>query len=332
MSCSFVEVSSPEDFRRISGSQDLWRFDPENLSRHAPDAHWLVLGSHDRPRGRCSLWWNRTPRYGQHRVGTIGHFAAAGSEAGRALLSHACRELSNHDCTFAFGPMDGSTWRSYRFVTGKGSAPPFFLEPRHPPEWPDHFTRTGFTPLARYLSSLNCDLSYDDRRGRECEQRFTDAGVRVREIDLERFEDELRTIHAIAIRSFANNFLYTPISESEFVEHHLPFKPYLRPELIMVAEQEQRGVGFIFAVPDWLQLERDQDIDTVIIKTLAILPGRKYAGLGSYLTRRNHNMVRELGYTRIIHAMMHSANSSRGISRRYAQPMRAYTLYGRPVR
>ena len=100
----------------------------------------------------------------------------------------------------------------------------------------------------------------------------------------------------------------------------------------MLAELEGRAVGFVFTIPDWLQGERGRAIDTVVMKTLAVLPGRSYAGLGSHLVRRNQTMASELGYQRVVHALMHTGNPSRGISRRYGNTIRRYTLFARMLR
>ena len=39
----------------------------------------------------------------------------------------------------------------------------------------------------------------------------------------------------------------------------------------------------------------------------------------------------QLGYTRAIHALMHEQNASRNLSRRFAQPMRRYALFGKAL-
>jgi GNAT superfamily N-acetyltransferase len=90
-------------------------------------------------------------------------------------------------------------------------------------------------------------------------------------------------------------------------------------------------VGFIFAVPDLKQAERGRPIDTVIVKTLAVLPERANAGLGSLLLATCQCTASRLGYARAIHALMHEQNISRSLSRRYAQPMRHYALFGRAL-
>ena len=98
---------------------------------------------------RCSLWWSTVPPLEGARAGYIGHYAAADDRAAETLLESACRELAKHRCAVAIGPVDGSTWRKYRFVVERGGEPPFFLEPDNPDEWPAQFLRCGFAILAR---------------------------------------------------------------------------------------------------------------------------------------------------------------------------------------
>src|SRR5688572_8167880 len=106
--------------------------DPGELASHQPDAHWQLVGE-ERVLGRCSLWWNKVPGWKGHRVGMIGHYAAQG-EGASVFLNHACKYLAEKGCSLAVGPMDGSTWRSYRLITRFGDEPRFFFEPDHPPE------------------------------------------------------------------------------------------------------------------------------------------------------------------------------------------------------
>ena len=69
----------------------------------------------------------------------------------------------------------------------------------------------------------------------------------------------------------------------------------------------------------------------MIVKTLAVVPGRSYAGLGNLLASRCEHLAAGLGYTRAIHALMHEASPSRNISRRYAKTIRRYTLFARTL-
>jgi len=156
--------------------------------------------------------------------------------------------------------------------------------------------------------------------------------VQIRPIDAARMEEELRRIYALSLVSFRHNFLYTPIAEAEFLTQYRQILPFLRPELALLAERGGERVGFLFALPDLLQTRRGQPCDTVILKTVAVLPGRDTAGLGNLLGARCHAVAHALSYRRAIHALMHDSNNSRNVSGHYAQPMRRYTLFAKPLR
>jgi GNAT superfamily N-acetyltransferase len=304
-------------------------FDPACLAQHGPDLHLLGLDAERRPVARCSLWWCQAPELPGERLGVVGHFAAAAAEAAGALLEQAFATLRLEGCSLAVGPMDGNTWRRYRFVVDAGREPPFFLEPENPPQYPEYFRAAGFAPLAEYTSALTEDLSLQDARIAGAIARLRAGGVGWRPLDPGRFEAELKAIYRLSVLSFTENFLYTPIGEAEFLAQYRAVEPYLDPALTLMAEREGELVGYLFGVPDLNQARRGDAVDTFIIKTVAVLPGRRNAGLGSVLVAEAQRIAREKGYRRAIHALMHDNNKSRNISGHYAQTMRRYALFQR---
>jgi GNAT superfamily N-acetyltransferase len=228
--------------------------------------------------------------------------------------------------------MDGSTWQRYRFITERGSEPPFFLEPDNPDEWPNHWTAAGFEPLATYHSALAPDLATRDPRAEDTARRLADQGITIRNLDLGNFDSEMAKLHALSLVCFANNFLYTPISAEDFAAQYAPVKNYLRPELALLAEKDGELVGFIVAAPDLLQAKRGVPVDTVIAKTMAVHPDCAGVGLGSYLMDRLHAAAHALGFTRAIHALYHADNRSGRISRHTANVIRTYTLFSRELK
>ncbi len=300
------------------------------LDQHA-DRHCQLLDRDSQAVARCSLWWNKAPEYRDYRVGLIGHFAAADRHSGTQLLSRACALLRTHACHYAIGPIDGSTWHHYRLVTEPGDEPAFFLEPHNPACWPDCFTTAGFEVLARYFSALVTDLTRPDPRIAPALSRLQQQGIRLRPLRLERFDQELEAIYDISVQSFTGNFLYTPISRQAFKLQYQAIKSCVEPGLTLLAEHENNAVGFVFSLPDQEQRSRQQPIDTVIIKTVAVLPGRRYAGLGTVLVAEAQRLAGQSGYRRVIHALMHEHNRSRNISRHYGKPIRHYALFGRKL-
>jgi L-amino acid N-acyltransferase YncA len=320
-----------DTIEHLAGYQDFKGICPLSHAEYqmsSPDAHWLLLRG-ETIAAACSLWWRNVPIEPDQTLGLIGHYGADGDESAQYLLSHACNELMQQGCTKAIAPINGSTWQSYRFVCDRGQEPSFFLEPDHPDEYPQQFQDQGFSILATYRSTLTTDLLQHDPRLEQVEQRLVKQGVKVRSLDLQQFEQELEKIYQLSIVSFRQNFLYTPIPKSVFLAQYLQVKPYLKPELVLIAEQDQRLVGFIFAIPDLCQTQRG--IDTVIIKTAAVLPGRAYAGLGNLLLVKVQAIAHSLGYRRAIHALMHDGNHSRNISDRYGQVIRRYAVFAKDL-
>jgi GNAT superfamily N-acetyltransferase len=303
----------------------------EALARQRPDGLLLLADATDRPAGRAALWWRDTPPLEGQRLGLLGHYFAIDADAAATLLSEACAELTDQGCTLAVGPMDGNTWQRYRLVTARGSEPPFFLEPDNPDDWPGHFTANGFTELARYHSALNTDLGREDPRTAATARRVAEAGITLRPLRLDRFEEELQHIHALSLAAFRDNFLYTPISLEDFLTQYSPVRRHVRPELVLLAERDGQLVGYLFALPDLLKVQRCQPLDTVILKTVAVHPDHGGIGLGGLLVARVQEAARRLGFRRAIHALIHEANRSGRISGHTAAVFRRYALFARPL-
>ncbi|MGE0483461.1 MAG: N-acetyltransferase family protein [Gammaproteobacteria bacterium] len=302
----------------------------DTVRGHGAGEHWLAH-SDGVLVARCSLWWRATPLYDGRELGVIGHFAAAPGAPAKQLLAHACARLARHGATQAVGPMDGNTWRGYRLVSDAGSEPPFFLEPWTPLEWNDHFRAAGFAAVAGYHSSVTEDLTWVDPRVPRVADRLRGAGVTLRNLDAARFEAELAAIHALSCVSFAHNFLYTPIARDEFIAQYRPIAQYVDPRLVLLAERDGEMVGFLFAIPDITEAARRGRVRSAVIKTVAVHPDRRLAGLGAWLAAECHARAAAAGFERIVHALMHDANKSGNISRRYARVLRRYTLYGRAL-
>lgn len=324
-------VTKPDDMRAFCALPGLSALSPEVVARQRPDGSWLLLDAAGAPAARYSLWWTNAPPHDGHRIGLIGHYSASSSEAAKALLQAACDQLASRGCTLAVGPMDGNTWQRYRLLTERGDEPVFFLEPDNPDDWPAHFTDNGFSVLAHYSSTLATDLDRADSRLPEVAGRAAAEGVTVRPLDVSRFEEELRAIHALSLASFRDNFLYTPIGEEDFVAQYRGIKDHVRPELVLVAEQRGQVIGYVFGLPDLQQARRGQPVETVVVKTLAVHPDHGGKGLGGLLTARCHQAARGLGITRAIHALMHETNRSRRIGGDAFRPMRRYALFARPL-
>jgi GNAT superfamily N-acetyltransferase len=300
------------------------------LESQAPDAHLRIVDERNLLLARCSLWWNQVPEWPEHRLGAIGHFAAVDEASTHALLDAACARLKKASCSLAVGPLDGNTWRSYRLVTESSDRAPFLLEPHNPSAWPQWWIASDFQSFQSYQSSMSQEMNLDDPRLQAVQERLQGLGVRWRSLDSADFDGELERIFEVSEAAFQNAVLYTPLPRAAFLAMYQKVRPYVRETLVWIAEQGDRPVGFVFAVPDLAQAQQGMAVDTVIVKTLAILPDRAYAGLGKVLLEKAHAAAQGMGMSHVIHALMHDQNRST-LMGKGSRVIRRYTLFSKEL-
>jgi GNAT superfamily N-acetyltransferase len=278
----------------------------------------------------AALWWSDTPVFEGERIGTIGGFAAQDEESAKILLAHAADRLREAGRRIAVGPMNGNTWRRHRYVVSGDERGPFLLEPRNPPEYPDWWRSAGFTELSHYSSSV-IDLDGSRVVSPAMKARLEDSGIVIRKLDPNLYEEELKLIHALSLKSFSSNFLYTPLDEREFLHAYAKVRDHVEPDYVRIAERDGVPCGFLFCIRD-LEAGARGEKPALIVKTLAVDPQSRSAGLGSLLVDEVHAAAFEKGYIESIHAMEHEFNTSRRITGRYGgRVFRNYALFCKPL-
>ncbi len=319
---------SPESWLSLDPAEEFTLLSSGEWARLGPPYHLTALRE-GRVCARCSVWTNSLPEYEGSRPGAIGHFRATDAEAGAAVLRAALDTLADVRVRRAVGPLDGNTWNHYRSVVDRGTRPPFFLEPWDSPGESESWRKAGFRPLGDFHSTALPPQIEDDPRLVRAKRRLEKGGVRIRNLNRNSFEEDLRAIHAVSAVAFAPNLLYTPSAPADLLRSYEPMRARIDPAFVWLAEVEARPVGFVFAIPDLAQAGRGEPVDTLIIKTLAILPDRAFAGLGQWLTRLAHRRAHESGYRSVVHALMHGGSRIKHFGKDAATVIRRYTLFER---
>ena len=203
------------------------------------------------------------------------------------------------------------------------------MEPDNPPEWPQQYVRHGFRVMAEYFSALNPQLDYRDDGLDAVSRRMAAAGVTMRPICGETFEADLRGILQVARTAFRHNLLYSDPDENDYLARSRRLRELVPLELSWLAEHCDRAVGFVLVLPDLCEHLRWSRVDTVIVKTLAVVPDRRLRGVGPAAAGKAQQHAREQGFSAAIHALVRDVGALRRISGRYAQPMRRYTLFAK---
>jgi GNAT superfamily N-acetyltransferase len=224
--------------------------------------------------------------------------------------------------------MNGNTWRRHRFVVESNGRGPFLLEPRNPMELPGWWENAGFSILSRYSSSV-MPLDQGEVVSPALKLRMARTGMVLRNLDISRYDDELRKIFTVSIKSFSHNFLYTPLEEGAFLAAYRTVRDQMDADLVWIAERDGVPCGFVFGIPD-LEALASGEKPAVIVKTLAVDPEARCAGMGSLLVDKLHRIGREKGYTEAIHALQHETNTSLKITgRHHGEVFRRYALFSK---
>ena len=295
-----------------------------------PDARVFITAPDGIVTAHAALWWKEVPPYPDHALGAIGGFAATDSESTRLLLDAACVHLSRSGCTLAVGPMNGNTWRRYRFVNESDGGQPFLLEPRNPEAYPEWWGAAGFEKLAAYSSSRML-LDGTEAVPSALRKRIERSGVILRPLDPAHYDEELGLIHELSLRCFSRNFLYTPLAKEAFLTFYQKIRQHVDPDLVQIAERGGVPCGFVFGIPD-LEAAARGESPALIVKTLAVDPASRSAGLGSLLVDELHRIGRRKEFTESIHALQHETNSSLKITGRHeGHPFRRYILFSKTL-
>lgn len=289
----------------------------------------LVLLRNDRAVARCAIFRNPHIRYNNQETALIGHYECENTpETAHFLLKEAFDYIRQQGCSYVIGPMNGSTWESYRFSDHHDQ--PFFLtENDHQLYYNDQFKNEGFEPIAGYTSSFNRDIPTDTPQLLERDRYFTEAGVRIRSIDPKQLEQELEKLYPLVTGAFANNFLYSPITCEQFCTGYLRAKSIINPDYVLIAENSSgEAIAFIFAFTNAYCTTEKQ----LVVKTIARHPDKQWAGIGHVIVNRTLRKAKENGHTALIHAFMIREGSSTTISGSFnGEVYKSYTLYGKQL-
>ena len=302
---------------------------PAERAADRPDESWTVKGRDGDVAGFCSLWWRETPVIAGRPVGAIGHLAVTGRDAAVALLRHAAARLRAAGRHLAVAPLDGTTWRRYRLVTDTSPRPPFLMEPATPIDWLHHLAAAGFDPLFRYWSGIDGNLDVPDERADAWGDGLADRGLTVRPFALDRLDGELAGIHGLTLEAFADAALFRPVERDRFVTRYRRLLPLMQPAFTLIAEADGHAAGYLLAYPDLAQARRGDPVDTLVLKTIAVRRGRRFAGLGRYLAHRVRRSAAAAGYRYVIHALMREGGISTAWSRRRGSVLRRYAVCAR---
>ncbi|MFC4293221.1 hypothetical protein ACFOWX_12420 [Sphingorhabdus arenilitoris] len=266
-------------------------------------------------------FYRRSPAWQDTKTAAVGGIKFGSSQAGSALLEQICIAAKAEGFEALLGPLDGDTWHSYRLVFDSDGSPPFMMEPVSGAHDLTAFTAAGFAPVSHYMSA---------------KARLTDTlgdtpvpvptGIHIEAWDGQDGEKLIRYLFEMSTGSFAQNLFFTPIDFESFLGIYTPLLPFINKDHVLFARDTAGDIqGFLFGTPNYLA---QGDEKSCILKTYA----SAIPGIGHLLADSYHRRAIDMGFTHVIHALMHEDNKSRWASEKHrAHIFRRYALMGRKL-
>jgi GNAT superfamily N-acetyltransferase len=231
------------------------QFDPKrNPFLEHCDWQLFLLKDQGKTVGRCAAFVDQlAAEFWKERIGLFGYFECTSPAAARLLLEAARDWLRARGCTSMRGPWSFVSQEWGMVVEGFVPSP-VLMAPYNPPYYNDYLTDFGLQKvkdlLCWYVSAAE---------GHDVPERIrtlTDAvakryGVRVRQVNMRRYDQEVQTIIELSNASLTENWGYSPVTEAEVQAMARDMKPIIQPKGVLIAEDNTgRPIGFAIALPD----------------------------------------------------------------------------------
>ena len=283
--------------------------------------------------GSLHLWHNR-PDYNGRKTSYIGnvniHEKYRKDE--EQLFNKIFEELKKEGIETIIGPLNGTTWNTYRYVTEKGSRRQFLLEPWNEDYSVSLFEKLGFKPLAGYISTVMEGMDSDGRRNLNKKIEKLKKFDYYKDIKVESAENKdlltvLNKVYDLTVEAFKNNFLYSELEREIFLKMYMSYEDKIIKKFFKMLYLGDELIGYVFGIPNYTELGYKGKIDTIILKTIAVSPEYNGKGMGYILINSLVEEAEKEGYENVIYALMHESNVSKNIGLLLGNMLRKYTLF-----
>lgn len=224
--------------------------------RHSEVQPFLALRN-GRPVGRIAAIHNRNHQaFHDEPVGFFGFFEGPREPAvAGALFEAAAGWLRERGLRGMRGPASFSTNETAGLLVEGFDGPPAVLMPYNPPFYVDLLAVHGFEPVKTLLAYYIDEQRPPDYLVRAAGIVEKRTGVRVRPVEMKRFEAELAAVRRIYNAAWERNWGFVPMTDAEFDFMAGELKPIVDPDLALMAEApDGEAAGFALALPDFNQV------------------------------------------------------------------------------
>jgi len=187
------------------------------------------------------------------RVGFYGFFESIDDQqVANTLWDTAAAWLRAKGFDTMRGPMSPSVNDECGLLIENNGTPPSLMMPYNFPYYRALHERYGFTKAKDLLAYEGGGAEAPPERFLRLARRVTErSGIKLRTLDMKRFDREVELIKALYNSAWEKNWGFVPLTEAEMDHLAKQLKPIVVPDLVIFAELEGKMVGFGVGLPDF---------------------------------------------------------------------------------
>src|SRR5262249_45848703 len=132
---------------------------------------------------------------------------------------------------------------------------PCLLMPYNPPEYSGFIEGAGYTKVKDLLAwTMDLTVPLGARIERLAARLRRRGDVRVRRVDMKKFDRDLAAMNAIYRSAWEHNWGFVPPTDAEMKQLATDLKPVIDPDLVLFAEIDERAIACGVCIPDLNQV------------------------------------------------------------------------------
>lgn len=241
-------------------------------------------------------------------------------EVARQLLDACCAWLRSHNMVTVRGPTNFSDNDSPGVLVAGSDCPPVMFEAHTPPYYKEFLERYGmekdhdlyawratFDRIGGDLQGFPADITRVAGMARQL------GNTTIRKIRLEDWDQEVSTVRNLYNATLSHIPDAVPLSEDDFRRLADQMRPFLDPDLTLIAEIDGKAVGFSVLIPDinrvlirlngrlfpynWLKIKRYvREVEVLSYKMMGVLEEYRHRGIDAALFTQGLKAAAQKGY------------------------------------
>jgi GNAT superfamily N-acetyltransferase len=224
--------------------------------QHGEAVPLLACWPDGRPAGRvlAQIYHRHNERHGE-RASFFGYFECADDPAvARALIQAAARYGATWNCDTLRGPFNMTAMQEMGILVDGFERAPAVDQTYTAPYYPRLLEVAGLHAVFPHATYRVGDVRKVDLSGMLDERHrvlTAERRLKIRTGNLRNFDREIETLRTLLNDSFAENAHFVPLTAEDLTFQIGPYRSFLDPSLLLVAEMDGIARGFVLAVPDF---------------------------------------------------------------------------------